>query len=98
MRLSSARRNALAKVLRFARKSAAPADPNLDVCLAKGEQRRRYVIAAVTASTWESRIEAGERTEQRCLLSRAQAERRRAEVELQIATELGAGWTLEWNR
>jgi hypothetical protein len=98
MPTSHPRRNALAKVLRFARKPPVSGDPNIDVCLTKGERRRRYVIAPVSASTWESRVEDDERTEQRCLLSRPQAERRRAELELRIATELGAGWTLKWNR
>ncbi len=98
MRTNGRRREALAKVLRFARKPPPSDDPRLDVCLAKGGRRRRYVVWQASGSTWESRVEDDERIEQRCLLSREQAERRRAELELQIATELGAGWTLEWNR
>ncbi len=85
-------------MLPFARHNhAGPEGPKLDVCLVKGEQRRRYLIAPVTASTWESRIEAAGGGERR-LVSRAEALRQKAQFELQIATEIGAGWAVEWNR
>lgn len=88
----------MAKVLPFARK-AAIADPTLDVCLAKGHVRRRYQIVALPSDVWECSIEEdGGRGGTRTEMSRAEALQRKAELELRIATELGAGWTLERNR
>ncbi len=86
----------MAKVLPFARKPAA-ADPSLDVCLAKGDQRRRYVITELRPDVWECSIDEDGRAS-RVELSQADATRRKAELELRIATELGAGWILERNR
>ena len=81
----------MTKVLPFARR---PAEPHLDVCLVKGEQRRRYLVVAVTRSTWESRLEAPSGTERR-LVSREEARSLKAQFELEIATRLGAGWVVE---
>jgi hypothetical protein len=90
-------RPSLAKVLPFARKPTGSDEPRLDVCLIKGEQRRRYLVVPVTGSTWESRIEAADGSERR-LVSRAEARRQKAQFELEVATKLGAGWVVEWNR
>ena len=87
----------MAKVLPFARQVKDSGDPHLDVCLAKGEQRRRYLIASVTRATWESRFEGPTGTERR-LMSREEARTQKARFELEIATRLGAGWVVEWNR
>ncbi|MGE5361813.1 MAG: hypothetical protein ACM3NQ_22580 [Bacteroidales bacterium] len=86
----------MAKVLPFARKPAS-ANPALDVCLAKGRTSRRYVIAEVRSDVWECSIDEDGRVS-RVALSRREAVQRKAELELRIATELGAGWTLERNR
>lgn len=86
----------MAKVIPFARRPAAD-EPSLDVCLAKGDQRQRYVVIKVTPATWESRVEGPGRAE-RQLMSRAQARQRKAEFELEIATHLGTGWVVEWHR
>jgi hypothetical protein len=86
----------VAKVLPFARTTDS-ADPHLDVCLVKGEERRRYLVVSVTRSTWESRFETASGTERR-LVSRDEARTEKAQFELEIATRLGAGWVVEWNR
>jgi chorismate mutase len=83
----------LAKVLPFARPAEAD-EPRLDVSLVKGDQRRRYVVAPVGESAWESRVATGADTERR-VLSRAGARRRKAQFELEIATRLSAGWIAE---
>ncbi len=85
----------MAKVLPFVRKPAV-GNPALDVCLAKGAARRRYLIIELPADVWECSIEEDGRVS-RVELSRADAVRRKAELELRVATELGAGWTLERN-
>jgi hypothetical protein len=85
----------VAKVLPFARKRTAAA--SLDVCLAKGGQRRHYVIAELRPDVWECSIDE-DGLVSRVELSQPDAVRRRAELELRIATDLGAGWTLERNR
>ena len=87
----------MAKVLPFARKPRSSDEPHLDVCLAKGEQRRRYLVVPVTGSTWESRIEAADGAERR-LVSRAEAQQQKAQFELEIATRLGSGWAVERTR
>ncbi len=87
----------MAKVLPFARRQSRSDEPALDVCLVKGEQKRRYLVVKVTGTTWEGRVE-GPGREERRLMSRVEARRRKAEFELEIATHLGAGWTVEWNR
>ncbi len=87
----------VAKVLPFARKPTASDDPHLDVCLVKGEQRRRYLVVSVTRATWESRLEGPTGTERR-LVSREDARVEKAQFELEIATRLGAGWVVERQR
>jgi hypothetical protein len=87
----------VAKVLPFARKANDADDPHLDVCIVKGEQRRRYLVVSVTRSTWESRFEGPTGTERR-LVSRDEARSQKAQYELEIATRLGAGWVVDWNR
>jgi hypothetical protein len=81
----------MAKLLPFDR---TPTEPHLDVRLVKGGERRRYIVAAVTQSTWESRREGPGGTERR-LVSRDGARGRKAQFELEIATRLGAGWVVE---
>lgn len=81
----------MAKLLSFARR---PTEPHLDVCLVNGGQRLRYVVVAVTESTWESGVE-GPVTIQRRLVSRDEAVVDKAQFELEIATRLGAGWVVE---
>lgn len=85
----------MAKVLPFARKPADAAA--LDVCLAKGDQRRRYVIAELRPDVWECSVDEDGRVS-RAELSHPDAVRRKAELELRIATHLGAGWTLDRTR
>ncbi len=89
-------REEMAKVLPFARRPAED-EPSLDVCLAMGDQQRRYLVAKVTAATWEGRVDGPGRAEHR-LMSRAEARRWKAEFELEIATHLGAGWVVEWHK
>ncbi len=96
IRYDLCRERVVAKVLPFARKPTAE-DPHLDVCLVKGDERRRYLVVAVTPSTWETRFEGPAGTERR-LVSRDDARADKAQFELEIATRLGAGWVVEWNR
>jgi hypothetical protein len=83
-------------LLPFRRKSASLADPVLDVRLVKGKQWRHYRVRADRATgTWESWIDIDGRHRHSLLGSADQARKVRAKFELEIATWLGNGWTVE---